>query len=351
MKFECYRSWQQLPASIDVLFERAGYESMFFTREWFEALHATAFEDGQSLLLASVVDEGSVLALLVLTGDDNKNWQSLSHHYTALYSLLLVEEKQAEIIACLVDGLLPLPMQSLRLAPVAENDSNIKSLQLALESSGYTSHRHFFFYNWIHHTHGQSFAQYIAERPAQLRNTITRKKRKLEREHECRIHIFKGDEVQQGLVDYHAAYSASWKAYEQQVALLDAVAIKLSVPGWTRLAVLYIDGRAAAAQLWFVVHGKASIFRLAYDEVWKHYSPGSILTSHLMQYVIDIDKVDEIDFLTGNEAYKQDWMSERRQRWRLLLVKQDKLQSGFSVLKTMLKIVKHKIDFVSLLPG
>ena len=37
----------------------------------------------------------------------------------------------------------------------------------------------------------------------------------------------------------------------------------------------------------------------------------------LMQHVIDNDKVDEIDFLTGNDAYKQDWMSERRARWRL----------------------------------
>ena len=38
----------------------------------------------------------------------------------------------------------------------------------------------------------------------------------------------------------------------------------------------------AAAQLWFFVQGKASIFRLAYDEEWKRYSPGSILTAYLM---------------------------------------------------------------------
>jgi len=40
-----------------------------------------------------------------------------------------------------------------------------------------------------------------------------------------------------------------------------------------------------------------------------------------MEYVIDIDKVDEVDFLTGNDAYKQDWMSERRQRYALSCVK------------------------------
>ncbi|HBS27720.1 MAG TPA: GNAT family N-acetyltransferase [Gammaproteobacteria bacterium] len=326
MKFERYRHWNQLPPSVDSLFNLAGNESMFLTREWFETLYAKTFKEGQSLLLASVQDKGNVVALLPLTGADER-WQSFNHRYTALYSLLVVEENQAEILSCLAKGLSQIPVHSLQLNPVAEDDSNLLHLQQVMESSGYEFHRHFFFYNWFHRTRGQSFDQYMAERPTQLRNTIARKRRKLEREHEFDIRLFKGDEVQRGLLDYHAAYSASWKAYEQYVELLDAVAINLSKPDWTRLAVLTIDGKAAAAQLWFVVGVKASIFRLAYDEAWKRYSPGSILTAYLMQYVIDIDKVEEIDFLTGNEAYKQDWMSERRQRWRLVLVKPQKTQT------------------------
>ena len=31
----------------------------------------------------------------------------------------------------------------------------------------------------------------------------------------------------------------------------------------------------------------------------------------MMEHVIDVDQVEEIDFLTGNDAYKQDWMSAR----------------------------------------
>ncbi len=316
---------------------------MFFTREWFETLHATAFEKGQSLLLASVVDNNSVLALLPLVGDDNKNWRSFNHRYTALYSLLLAEEKQAEVLDCLAEGLNKMAVNSLQLSPVSEDDIKLLNLQQALESKGYESHRYFLFYNWIHRTQGQSFDEYMAERPAQLRNTITRKRRKLEREHECTLRMFKGEEVQQGLMDYHAAYSASWKAYEQYVTLLDAMAINLSVPNWTRLAVLYIDGKPAAAQLWFVVQNKASIFRLAYDKEWKQYSPGSILTAYLMQHVIDIDKVEEIDFLTGNDFYKQDWMTERRQRWRLLFVKQHKPKNDSGMLMTLIKNVFRRI--------
>lgn len=344
MKFEGYSDWNQLPASVDVLFEHCSHESMFFSREWFETLYATTSENGQTLLLVSVEDEGRVLALLPLVAT-NEHGESFNHRYTALYSLLLAAEKQAEVLICLVKGLSQMPIYSLGLSPVAENDSNVLNLQKAMASCGYEYHQHFSFYNWVHRTEQQSFDEYMAERPTQLCNTIARKKRKLAREHEYTIRMFKGDEVQQGLVDYHAAYSASWKAYEQYVELLDATAINLSVPDWTRLAVLYIDGKAAAAQLWFVVKGKASIFRLAYDEEWKRYSTGSILTAYLMHYVIDIDKVEEIDFLTGNEVYKQDWMSVRRQRFRVLFVQQRKPPSGYgkltAVFKNMVKRIFH----------
>jgi len=343
MKFECYSNWSQLPESVDLLFEYCSNQSMFFTREWFETLSATTTEDSESLLLVSVVEEGCVLALLPLVSK-GENWGVFNHRYTALYSPLLLADKPAEVLACLAEGLAQVPVHSLALSPVAEDDSNMLGLRKAMGASGYEYQQHFFFYNWIHRMQQQSFDEYMAERPAQLRNTIVRKSRKLAREHKYEMRMFKGGEVQQGLTDYHAAYSASWKANEQYVALLDSLAMNLAVPDWTRLAVLYIDGKAAAAQLWFVVQGKASIFRLAYDNEWKHYSPGSILTVYLMQYVIDIDKVDEIDFLTGNEAYKQDWMSVRRQRWRVVFIKQSKSQqeSGMTRLKNVFKSLFDK---------
>lgn len=347
MRFKCYRDWEQLPDDAGSLFDQCGKTSMFFTREWFETLSATALEEGQSLLLAGVVDDtgddnAQLLALLPLLESNGEHWRACSHRYTALYSLLLDSQlltrgRQHDVVDCLVEGLGQIPFRTLRLEPVADDDSNLEILQSALESCGFECHRNFFFYNWYHLTRGQSFDDYMAERPAQLRNTIARKRRKLERERDCCIRMYRRGEVEQALSDYHAAYSSSWKAYEQYGTLLDALAINLAVPDWTRLAVLYIDGKAAAAQLWFVVQGKASIFRLAYDEAWKQYSPGSILTAWLMQYVIDTDGVEEIDFLTGNEGYKQDWMSARRQRSRMVLGKKSEVRQGSAGFRAIVK--------------
>ena len=314
MEFVCYADWNQLPESADALFAKAGKESIFFSRPWFENLADTALEDAQAMTLACVVENEHVLAIMPLLKRDGGQWDSLGHLYSSLYSLLLAEHGRQDILKCLVRGLNQLPAYSLRLDPVSENDGNLHALRQVLESSGYQCHSNFRFYNWIHRVQGQTFNEYMSERPARVRNTIARKRRKLEREHGYRIRLYTDGDLQQAKADYSAVYAASWKATELFGNFVEGLTDSLAGAGWLRLGILYIDEQPAAAQFWFVAHGKASIFKLAYDEAWKRYSPGSILISFMMEHVIDTDRVEEIDFLTGNDAYKQDWMSERRER-------------------------------------
>lgn len=317
MEFICFKDQCELPDSAYALFGKLEKESVFFSQLWLENLQNTGFDQGQVLAFSSVVEQGKVLALLPLVRHDGGHYYSPGNLYTSLFSLYMVEENQPQILQCLAQGLANLPARSLRLDPVAEDDTMMLLLQEALETSGFQCQSYFRFYNWIYRVQGQSFNDYMAARPSRVRNTIARKKKKLERELGYRIQLFTNEDLPQGLADYQAVYDASWKAREQFGGFVESLAVKLSSKGWLRLAVLYIEGKPAAAQFWFVVHGKASIFKLAYDEAWKQYSPGSILIAYLMEYVIDVDKVEEIDFLTGNDSYKQDWMEERRVRWRL----------------------------------
>jgi len=341
MNFVCYTDWGELPASADKLFARGEKDSIFLSRPWFENLAAAGLDDDESIVLACVVAGEEVLAILPLMQSAGNTGYSLKHRYTSFYSLLLADKNQQPILDCLARGLGDSPIQSLLLEPVAGDDNKMHGLQRAMEMAGFGCECRFRLYNWIYRVQGQSCAEYMAARPARLRNTIARKRRKLEREHGYQIRLFTGDQVPPAMPDYYAAYSASWKANEQYVDFVDGLAAGFSRPGWTRLAVLYIKGKPAAAQLWFVLHGKANIFRLAYDEAWKAYSPGSILTGFLMEYVIDTDRVEEIDFLTGNDAYKPDWMSERRERFALSCVKNVKPTGRYErfveSLKSMLK--------------
>ena len=85
-----------------------------------------------------------------------------------------------------------------------------------------------------------------------------------------------------------------------------------------RLGIAWLQGRPIAAPLWIVVQDKASIYKVAYHEDFSAYSPGTVLTAHLMQHVIDRDHVKEVDFLTGDDKHKQIWMSHRRERWGIV---------------------------------
>jgi hypothetical protein len=342
MEFVCYPDLEQLPEGADVLFAKGEKSSIFFSRSWFENLVATAGNDVQDVLFACVVEKDKVLAILPVMNCTGNTWHSLRHRYTSLYTILLAENDQQQILKCLIQGLRSLPIDGLLLEPVAENDPDINSLQRGMEASGFSCSRSFRFYNWALKVQGQSYHEYMDARPSRLRNTIARKKRKLEREQGYEVRLFSGDEVPQYMSDYHAVYKASWKANEQYMGLLDGMVAEFSKHGWSRLAILYIKGQPAAAQLWYILNSKASIFRLAYDENWKKYSPGSILTSYLMEYVIDTEQVDEIDFLTGNEAYKQDWMPERRERCVLSCVKNDRPSDKYGLFTKTLKRILNR---------
>ena len=43
------------------------------------------------------------------------------------------------------------------------------------------------------------------------------------------------------------------------------------------------------------------------------------------QHAIEVDGVGEVDYLSGDDAYKQDWMSQRRERVGLVAFRTDSL--------------------------
>lgn len=339
MKFVCYSDWNQLPESANALFVQEEKRSIFFSRPWFECLTASALEADHTMVLACVVDGDRVMAILPLMECAGvKTLYSLSHGLTPLYSLLLADDDQERVLSCLAQALDQLPLNALLLERVAEDDSKLNGLTRFLEIAGFRCENTFRDYNWVYHLHGQSYKEYMAGRSALLQNTISRKMRKLEREHGYEIRLFVGEEVPRRMPDYDAVHNASWKQNEiWNAGFRESFVEAFSRAGWSRLAILYIKGQPVAAQLWFVCHNKASIFRLAYDKAWRQYSVGSILTSFLMEYVIDTDRVEEIDFLTGNDAYKQDWMSERRELFLLSCIKNKRPASRFERLVASLK--------------
>jgi CelD/BcsL family acetyltransferase involved in cellulose biosynthesis len=84
-----------------------------------------------------------------------------------------------------------------------------------------------------------------------------------------------------------------------------------------RLGLAYRDGEAIAAQCWTVEKGVAYIHKLAHLEEYRALSAGTTLTAALFAHVIDHDLVHLVDFGTGTQAYKSDWMEQTRPRYRI----------------------------------
>ena len=80
-----------------------------------------------------------------------------------------------------------------------------------------------------------------------------------------------------------------------------------------------------AAQVWLVHGGKANIYKLAYAKGWEKFSAGTVLTHALMEYVMEVDRVQEVDYLSGDDAYKADWMALRRERVGLVAFDRSRL--------------------------
>lgn len=193
---------------------------------------------------------------------------------------------------------------------VPDEDGTARLLHRAFERSGWLVIREPCDINRVLEVGARSFSEYLADRPGALRTTLKRKAKKVE----VAIHDrFDAD----AWMAYEAIYGESWKPEEGDPALLRRFAEAEGAAGRIRLAVAAHEGEAVAAQFWTVEDGTAYIHKLAHRETAKSLSPGTTLTAALMERVIDRDRVRLVDFGTGDDPYKRDWMEAERSRFRL----------------------------------
>jgi hypothetical protein len=232
-----------------------------------------------------------------------------AHAYAAWYSLRYGLIGDTALAGDLTKSLREAGLAFLNLFPLAAPEP----LSRALLASGWSASVQPATGNWIAHTEGLDFDQYWAKRPGKLRSTVQRKARAAALDIEI-LDRFGA----QAWEAYEAVYRASWKPEEGSFPFLRALAEQEGAAGTLRLGLARKDGRPVAAQLWLVENGIATIHKLAYAEDAKHLSPGTLLGAAMFRRAIDQDRVRRIDYGTGDDAYKRDWMDERRQLSRIV---------------------------------
>lgn len=214
------------------------------------------------------------------------------------------------VAANLAELVRALPVGRAEFAPMPEEDA--RTLGDAFRRAGWITVADPCDANHVLPLNRRSFEQYWAARPGALRETVRRKSRK----GEVHLRLITGFS-QADWNAYEAVYRLSWKPGEGSPEFLRAWAQMESAAGRLRLGLAEIGGQPVAAQFWTVEGGTAFIHKLAHDERYRKKSPGTLLSAAMFEHVIDRDRVALIDFGTGDDPYKRDWMEEVRTRWRV----------------------------------
>ena len=196
------------------------------------------------------------------------------------------------------------------LAPLPDEDGTASLLEKAFRSAGWLVVREHCDENHILPVDGRSFAEYWSGRPGRLRTTLKRKRSKLT------IEIFDKFDANHWS-RYKNIYAKSWKPAEERADLLESFARLEGEAGRLRLGIAFADGEPVAAQFWTVDGRTAYIHKLAHTETGAALSAGTVLSAAMFEHVIDRDEVTLVDFGTGSDGYKADWMEQVRPRFRL----------------------------------
>jgi hypothetical protein len=277
--------------------------SPFDRAQWYQLLAASSSDP---VLVATAETDDALIALPLLVR--NGRLEPLANWYSFTWRPLAKGDAAGLAEAIATD--LRSQAGRVTLWPLPDEDGAARSLEGAFRKGGWCVTRDKCDDNHVLHVNARSFADYLSGRPGPLRTTLKRKAKKVSVEIFSSFH----DDAWQ---IYEEIYANSWKPAEGDPYLLRAFARAEGEAGRIRLGIARHEGRPVAAQFWTVEAGTAWIHKLAHLEEAQPLSAGTTLTAALFEQVIDTDKVAMVDFGTGNDPYKRDWMEENRPRYRL----------------------------------
>jgi CelD/BcsL family acetyltransferase involved in cellulose biosynthesis len=318
-----YAHPREFDDALRALFAQAERVDVEFGAHWYANLVDNVFPaPDEAVFYVACSAAGEPRAVLPLRRERSP-WglrlHSLGNYYTSRWQPLLAEGAGVPELAQLLRAIRHHERGLIGLRLDALDEDMGERLQQALRQAGLPAQAHFRFKNWSL-TVAPDWPAYLASRKGKQRSDLKRMAAKLQEQGGTLSICLGGDEQElaQALVDYQRVYDASWKQSEPYAQFVPRLVRLAAVQGWLRLGRVHLQGQTIAAQIWLVHAGRASIFKVAYDEAFKANSPGSLCTALLMQHVMEQDGVRQVDYLIGDDAYKRLWMNQCRDRVAVL---------------------------------
>ena len=303
-----YRSLAEARLAFSAPLGRAAQPCLFDRIDWLEALHRHCMADSMPRILH--LCEGAAQAWLFLAERTPGRGTAIANWYSFLWRPIFIGGGEAERLTLLTRMAKRLAATQARidLYPVQDDALIARAFRRAgwrVVVRPYGGNHHL-------HLNGRDFAAYWAGRPGALRNLVRRKGRA--NRFACEIHAQVTDALWD---DYVSVYLRSWKDGGDNYAFLRELAEREGRAGTLRLGFARENGAAVATQMWTVEKDAALIHKLAHDQTLDDASPGTLLSHHMFRAAIDGDGVRRIDYGTGDNPSKADWMEARRPLYRV----------------------------------
>lgn len=326
-RIDTYEAFVPLEEEWNQCCARDGYDSIFLTHEWFDNFIREVIGDGAELAIFMIRRDGKLRAIfpmmtesMSIVGSKARCCRFLANFYSPVAKPIWGtgrDDERQKLARVFLDHVFartpPIHLVDLNMLPEETDDRAILERTLTdmrVPYAGYWGSA-----NWIQPTSEHTAETYAQILPSRVRNTVRRRLKKAESQGQVDCKVFTSfEDVTAHIDDYYSIYQRSWKRPEPYADFHRHLAENMAKVDKTILGIVYFDGKPVAAQIWLVHHGVASIVKLCYDEAYGEFSFGTILTYRLMSYVLDERRVKLVDYLTGDDAYKKDWMSVRRER-------------------------------------
>jgi hypothetical protein len=322
-------SYDSIGAAGAALAPRGDPADAFAAPAWFALVADTCLDPGDRVRVDAVADPAAGAAAFVLRERPDRfgPWRGrrlagLSNFYTCRYapSGLAEAADGAGLVAAWARHVRAGAGRPARVwFEALDRPSPVfAALAAGLRGAGYAVEAYPQFGNWYLTLEDRDVAAWWAGRPARLRNTVERKARALAR-HGGEVEALAGPAAaDRAVADYAQVHAASWQPAEPYPGFVPDLIRRGLADGSVRVGVARLRGRPVAAQIWLTGGGRATIFKLCYDEAHKALSAGSVLTREMIAAAFGDPAVREIDFGIGDDPYKRDWLPRRRQRWGLV---------------------------------
>lgn len=311
---QVYGRMSELPQACMSLFNVAEQASFDLGADWFRLMVGTALperSDPRFCVLAYGEEIRCILPVLV----GSTQVTGLTTFYSSLYRPLVTLDVRPDELARVFRGVIDdTGASSVRLDAMDPLHPSYELTLKALSLAGLKPASFFAFGNWYQSVAGVAFESYFKTLPSRTRNTVKRRGKKFTASGGRLEIVTESQALDSAIRAWVQIYQSSWKVQEPYPEFMPGLVHLCARKGWLRMGLAYYNDVPIAAQIWIVSHGRAAIYKLAYDESFAEHSAGTLLTAHLMSHVLDVDKVQEVDYLIGDDAYKKEWMNQRRER-------------------------------------